>query len=147
MPNPVEVIDGMERGIARLRAAEGSPAWRDAVIDSAVVLSRGMATLLESLHPSDAITPNERLLRAQKYARVKVAQIQLYAAKQVEAGRAARDLYSVLRAPIDDARSGFAEEFLTPPDGIPDYLHRELVRVLAQDDQALLGPDYPGEFK
>lgn len=135
----------MELGIAKLRAAEGSPAWRDAVVESSILFSRAVAVLLDSLRIAEA--PDEHRLKAQKYARVKVAQIQLYAADQVAAGRATRNLYGVLRAPIDEARAGFVEEFLTSSRRIPDYLHSEMVRVLAENDEALLGPDYPGVLK
>jgi hypothetical protein len=142
LPNPAELIDGMERALNKLRAANGGPSWRDAVVESSVVVSRGVAGLLETLQA--ASVPNEALLRARRYARVKVAEIQLYAADRVTAGRAARNLYAALRPEIELARAGFTEEFLTSAQAMPDYLHEELVRVLAQDDETLLGPDYPG---
>jgi hypothetical protein len=142
----------MERALDKLRVANGSPFWRDAVVESSAAFSRGVAELLETLQSANVPTakvspgkvPNEALLRARRYARVKVAEMQLYAADRVTAGRAARHIYAALRAQIDAARSGFKEEFLTSSQGVPDYLHEELVRVLAQDDETLLGPDYPG---
>jgi putative protein kinase ArgK-like GTPase of G3E family len=144
LPNPAELIDGMGRALEKLRAAKGSPAWRDAVVESSAAFSRGVAELLETLQAVNV--PDEALLRARRYARVKVAEMQLYAADRVTAGRAARHLYRALQAEIDEARAGFAQEFLTPARGIPDYLHEELVRALAQDDETLLGPDYPGRL-
>jgi hypothetical protein len=152
LPNPAELIDGMERALDKLRAANGSPSWRDAVVESSAAVSRGIAGLLETLqmetlqakNVSTAKVPDEALLRARRYARVKVAEMQLYAADRVKAGRAARHLYAALRTEIDGARTGFAEEFLTSARAMPDYLHEELVRVLAQEDATLLGPDYPG---
>jgi hypothetical protein len=149
LPNPAELIDGMGRALDKLRAANGRSSWRDTVIESSVEFSRGVAGLLETvqletLEAKNAPVPNEALLRARRYARVKVAEMQLYAADRVNAGRAARHLYAALRPEIDGARTGFAGEFLTSAHGIPDYLHDELVRVLAQDDETLLGPEYPG---
>jgi hypothetical protein len=132
----------MERALERLRAAKGSPAWRDAVVESSALFSRGVAELLQTLQAVNV--PDEALPRARRYARVKVAEMQLYAADRVAAGRAARRLYAALRAEIDAARSGFTQEFLTSARGIPDYLHEELVRALAQNDATLLGPEYPG---
>ena len=132
----------MQRALTKLRAAEGSTAWPGAVFETSVTLSRGVATLLESLRAAEILNQNQ--LRAQKFARLRVAEIQLYAADQVAAGRAAGNLYSTLRAAIDEARKGFQREFLTQTRGIPDYLHEELVRVLAHNNEALLGPDYPG---
>lgn len=132
----------MERALDKLRAASGSLAWRDAVVESSAAFSRGVAALLETLQAANV--PDETLLRARRYARVKVAEMQLYAADRVASGRAARHLYTALRTEIDDARAGFTAEFLTPARGMPDYLHEELVRALAQDDATLLGSDYPG---
>ena len=138
----------MERALSKLRAANGRPGWTDAVVESSIAVSRGVAGLLETLQsaakPSAAKVPDETHLRARRYARVRVAEMQLYAADRVTAGRAAHQLYALLRAEIDAARSGFAGEFLTSVHEIPDYLHQELVRVLAQDDETLLGPEYPG---
>jgi putative protein kinase ArgK-like GTPase of G3E family len=152
VPEPAEVIDGMERALGRLRAANGNPCWREAVIEASAEFSRGVAELLETLRvvsvPAEKVpaekVPNEA--RARRYARVKIAEMQLYAAERVAAGRTARHLYAALRPEIDEARAGFIEEFLTSAHAIPDYLHEELVRVLAQDDEALLGPDYPGSL-
>ena len=83
-------------------------------------------------------------VRAQRFARVKIAEIQLYQASAVKAGRAARDLYGSLQPHIDAAREQFKERFLTPGKEIGDYLHAELLRELANDDATLLGPGYPG---
>ena len=81
---------------------------------------------------------------ALRFARVRVAEMQLYQASQVRSGRARRDLYSALAPSIDAARKAFQERFLLPLNGIPDYLHQELVRTLAKEDAVLLGPSYPG---
>jgi hypothetical protein len=147
LPSPTELIDGMGRALDKLRAAKGSSAWRDAVVESSAAFSRGVAELLETLRAvnvPDADAANETHLRARRFARVKVAEMQLYAADRVAGGRAARRLYAALRAEIDQARAGFTAEFLTSARGTPDYLHEELVRALAQNDETMLGPDYPG---
>jgi len=83
-------------------------------------------------------------LRAQRFARVKVAGIRLYQSESVKNGRAAHDLYTSLKAEIDSARDAFRSEFLNASDSMVDYLHLELVRTLANDDVELLGPEYPG---
>jgi hypothetical protein len=126
----VDLIDGMERALHKLRAAKGD-SWSGAVVESSAVFSRGVAGLLETvqvetLRPAQASgvkAPEEALMRARRYA---------------------RRIYIALKAEIDAARAGFTGEFLTPKRGIPDYLHEELVRTLAQNDETLLGPDYPG---
>ena len=61
-----------------------------------------------------------------------------------KAGRSSADLYGALRPVLDAARAAYAEQFLTPVNGAPDYLHQEIVRALANNDATLLGPKYPG---
>ncbi len=86
----------------------------------------------------------EAHLRAQRFARVQVAEIRLYRPEAVAEGRARRDLYGALRDAIDGARETFRRQFLIPAPGMADYLHEELLRTLANGDPALLGKDYPG---
>ncbi len=83
-------------------------------------------------------------LRAQRFARVRVAEIRLRHAPAVQAGRSRGDLYVSLQAAIDGARQEFRESFFTPCASMVDYLHLELVRVLANDEIEILGKDYPG---
>ncbi|MGA2214945.1 MAG: hypothetical protein ABSH31_16850 [Bryobacteraceae bacterium] len=83
-------------------------------------------------------------LRAQRFARVQVAEIRLYQSEKVKNGRTAHDLYTSLKEEILSAREAFRREFLNASDSMVDYLHLELVRTLANDDAELLGHDYPG---
>jgi hypothetical protein len=138
-----QLLDEMARAVERLRAAAAGNVslWREAAVESSAVLSRGVAELLASVNrPAGA----EAHLRAQRFARVRIAEIQLYHAAQVKSGRASGNLYGALSARIDAAREAYRQLFLTPAGGIPDYVHQELVKTLANDDAALLGPAYPG---
>jgi hypothetical protein len=83
-------------------------------------------------------------LRAQRFARVKVAEIRLYQSEKVKNGRTAHDLYTSVKEEIDSAREAFRREFLNASDSMVDYLHLELVRTLANDDAEVLGHEYPG---
>lgn len=83
-------------------------------------------------------------LRAQRFARVKVAEIRLYQSESVQKGRTAHDLYTSLQAEIDTAREGFRRDFLNASETMVDYLHLELVRTLANDEAENLGHNYPG---
>jgi hypothetical protein len=83
-------------------------------------------------------------LRAQRLARVQAAEIRLYHADVVQAGRNHRNLYEALRQPIDDARQAFRAQFFAGCPSMVDYLHLELTRTLANDDPDLLGSTYPG---
>ena len=83
-------------------------------------------------------------LRAQRFARVLVAEMRLYQAQAVKAGRTERNLYKHLQTEIDKGRETFRNEFLSKSASMVDYLHLELLRTLANDDADLLGSDYPG---
>jgi hypothetical protein len=83
-------------------------------------------------------------LKAQRFARVQVAEMRLYKSDAVKEGRSRRDLYGTLRAEIDNARELFRRDYLTASPTMVDYLHLELVRTLANDDAELLGRGYPG---
>jgi len=83
-------------------------------------------------------------LRAQRFARVQVAEMRLFEAEAVQSGRARRDLYGTLAKSIGAARQQFQERFFARCPSMVDYLHLELVRTLAHDDAELLGTDYPG---
>ncbi|HLG96120.1 MAG TPA: hypothetical protein VKX49_07400 [Bryobacteraceae bacterium] len=93
-----------------------------------------------------ALAPTDRglHLKAQRFARVQVAQMRLYRDQDVKTGRAERNLYVSLKTQIDSAREAFQREFLAGSEDMDDYLHQELVNTLARGDVELLGPDYPG---
>lgn len=139
-----DLIAGLARALARMRAASTETEWNHAVLESGREFS-GEPAALELLASMAALTapsyaPRPQDVSAQRFARVKIAEIQLYQAAAVKNGRASRDLYGSLRTEIDTARAAFREKF----NGTADYLHEELVRVLANGDAALLGPGYPG---
>ena len=81
--------------------------------------------------------------RAQRFARVRVAEMRLYNAKAVKEGRESRNLFLALQKEIESGREQYRHDFFSAPTMI-DYFHVELVRTLANDDASMLGPDYPG---
>jgi len=85
-------------------------------------------------------------LRAQGFARTKVAEMRLYRPDAVKSGRAHADLYSALQEPIDEGREQFRQTFLAASRTMVDYFHLELVRTLANDNAAWLGGAYPGRL-
>ena len=95
----------------------------------------------------DRVPDSDRLqhVRAQRLARVKVAEMQLYRPEACEAGRTQRDIYLFLKREIDSARDIFREQFLATKSMV-DYLHLEVLARLARNDNALLGADYPGQM-
>lgn len=84
-------------------------------------------------------------LRAQRFARVAVAETQLARPEACSAGREAGDLYLFVKPEIDRARETYRKQFMTTPSMV-DYLHLELLRVLADSDGSKLGVDYPGSM-
>jgi hypothetical protein len=141
-----EGIADVLRVAARIRRAS-SEAERLVAFEDAVKTFENNATVLEFLKTLGAPAPishEETNLRAQRFARVRVAEIQLYHAAAMKNGRAARDVYGALKAQMDAARDAYRESFLTPMNGSADHLHAEFVRTLANNDAALLGPAYPG---
>jgi hypothetical protein len=83
-------------------------------------------------------------LRAQRMARVRVAEMRLYHEDEVRRGVASGDIYGALQAGIDAARDQFLQTFLSSSSTMVDYLHLEILRSLAHDDENLLGQNYPG---
>jgi hypothetical protein len=83
-------------------------------------------------------------LKAQRFARVRVAEMRLYHAEAVAAGRARGDLYAVLQQAIDSGRDAFRQTFLPASPTMVDYFHQELLRTLANETPAAMGERYPG---
>ncbi len=84
-------------------------------------------------------------IRAQRFSRVTVAEIQLARPEACRAGREQNDLYLFLKTEIEKARETYRKQFLTIPSMV-DYLHLELVRTAAEGDEQKLGVDYPGQL-
>jgi hypothetical protein len=104
------------------------------------------APAAEAEAAAPVLSPEEEALRlrAQRFARVRAAEIRLYKAPAVRDGRASRTLYTELKEEIDAARVAYARQFLHASSTMPDYLHQEFLRTLANDEIAALGEDYPG---
>jgi hypothetical protein len=59
-------------------------------------------------------------------------------------GRKNRDLYKRLKMDIDRSRQTFDKRFGKSLSKEFNYFHDELVKTLAVNDSAVLGPEYPG---
>lgn len=82
-------------------------------------------------------------IRAQRFSRVKVAEMQLYRPEACRQGLDQGNLYLLLRSEIDAAREAYRRQFMTTPTMV-DYLHLELVKTAAAGDELKLGAEYPG---
>ena len=84
-------------------------------------------------------------IRAQRFARVAMAEIQLARPEACRAGREQGDLYLFLKREIDKARENYRKQFMTVSSMV-DYLHLELIQIAAEGDEQKLGVDYPGRL-
>jgi hypothetical protein len=82
-------------------------------------------------------------IRAQRFSRVKVAEMQLHRPEACRQGRDQNNLYLLLRSEIDAARETYRCQFMTSSTMV-DYLHLELVKTAAAGDELKLGAEYPG---
>src|SRR5436305_358591 len=121
-------VAGDAAKLMRVRVLPGSAADASADLDISLVSAAD-----QQLH-----------LRAQRFARVQAAEMRLFKADDVQAGRMRRDIYEALRKSIDTARETFRNEFFASCTNMVDYLHLEFTRTLANDDPDLLGKSYPG---
>ncbi len=124
------------------------PAPASDLVSIGVSIGVSTAVSTEPAKDWDDLSPTDRQLhlRAQRFARTKVAEIRLHRPDAVKAGRAQGDLYSALREPIDEGREEFRKTFVTASPTMVDYYHLELVRTLANDNAAWLGGKYPGRL-
>jgi hypothetical protein len=139
--NAIETLTAI--GAAALDALLARSLSRPGALVALSSLDTGMAPAAPAW---DALSkPDQELhLRAQRFARVQVAEMRLYKSRQVRGGRADRNLYGALKEEIETSREAFRRQFIAATPTMADYLHQELLRSLSNDDPSLLGPDYPG---
>ena len=125
------------------RAAAAAAAEAEAAAEAAAT---ELATIAPAERSWDSLPAGEQRLhlRAQRFARVRVAQWRLREGAAVHSGRVRGDLYGELETQIEEARRSFRDEFFAQCPSMVDYLHLEMVHTLANDDAELLGKDYPG---
>lgn len=109
---------------------------------SSSLLGIASAPALPEASAEQAQEQFEMAAKAQRFARVRVAEMRLHHAAAVKRGREQRSIYKELQSEIDSAREAYRTVFMA--NGQADYLHAEFVRTLANGDPALLGDGYPG---
>jgi hypothetical protein len=94
----------------------------------------------------DDLSPEDQKLhlQAQRMARVRVAEIRLLQQNELQEGLKNSNIYGALQSRIDESRDRFLQMFLSKSPTMVDYLHLEILRGLAHDDDRLLGNNYPG---
>jgi hypothetical protein len=80
--------------------------------------------------------------KAKRFAKLLVDEIKLYNQKKVEEGKKNRDLYSRLKEDIDKSRQTYEKRWGSSAAGSANYFQSELVRILADNDAALMGAGF-----
>jgi len=120
--------------LTALRKASQSPA-----ADEAVIAPAAPATA-----PGAAPAPEDDTHRkARRFAKLLVEEIKLYNQAKVIEGKSNRDLYERLREDIEKSRSTYQKRYGESSVASADYFNQELVRILADDDAALMGAAFP----
>jgi len=112
---------------------------QEGLVQIAGASASGKASKWEGLGAQDQAAH----LRAQRTAKVRVAQMRISESDALRRGVQTHDIYGALRISIDTARDDYRETYMSTP-GMVDYLHLEIVRSLAREDTRLLGQGYPG---
>lgn len=80
--------------------------------------------------------------KAQRFARLLVDEIKLYNQAKVTEGRRHKDLYDRLKEDIDKSRSTYTKRYGSTVAASGDYFQKEVVRNLAEEDEAVLGANF-----
>ncbi len=81
---------------------------------------------------------------ARRFARLLVSEIKLYNEQRLLEARVDRKIYLRLKRDIDRSREMYEKRFPSFGPHNVDYFHDEIVRILADNDSAKLGAEYPG---
>lgn len=80
--------------------------------------------------------------KARRFAKLLVDEIKLYNQAKVTEGRQHRDLYDRLKDDIEKSRASYEKRYGTTVAKDGDYFNQELIRILADNDTALLGNNF-----
>jgi hypothetical protein len=80
--------------------------------------------------------------KARRFAKLLVDEIKLYNQGKVTEGRQNRDLYDRLKDDIEKSRASYEKRYGNTVAKDGDYFNQELVRILADNDTALLGNNF-----
>jgi len=80
--------------------------------------------------------------KARRFAKLLVDEIKLYNQGKVTEGRQNRDLYDRLKDDIEKSRASYEKRYGSTAAKDGDYFNRELIRILADNDSALLGNNF-----
>jgi hypothetical protein len=99
----------------------------------------------QSSAPPPQMSEEEKLHSdARRFARLLVSEIKLYNEQRLQEARAGGEIYIKLKRDIDRSREMYEKRIPASVQQKADYFHNEIVRILAENDPAKLGREYPG---
>jgi hypothetical protein len=111
-----------------------------------MALPRFISVLLPGYNRESGVnaeTPAEEIhKKAQRFAGLLAAEIKLYNQAKVNNGRQNRDLYRRLKKDIEKSRAAYAKKYGKTVAATGDYFTKEIIRVLADNDVALMGSEF-----
>jgi len=92
--------------------------------------------------PGIAAGDEEVHKKAKRFAKLLVDEIKLYNQGKVNEGRQNRDLYDRLKEDIEKSKATYDKRYGSTPAASANYFNDEIVRVLADNDAALMGGNF-----
>jgi hypothetical protein len=149
--NGLELVTGIASSVLERRSNIALHAQISNIVEgpkAAAIAEQSSRPAAETKLPAWGDLPADQRqlhIRAQRFARVAIAELQLARPEACRAGRDQGDLYLFLKREIDKARESYRKQFMTVPSMV-DYLHLELIQTAALGDEKKLGVDYPGRL-
>jgi len=121
---------------AGVTADDGQP-QANAAAAAAAIPAAVPATAAPAAGPEDELHK-----KARRFAKLLVEEIKLYNQPKVAEGKSNRDLYQRLKEDIEKSRATYDKRYGETPAASADYFNQELVRILADNDPALMGVSF-----
>lgn len=143
-PTPVKEAPAPQ---AMAAAAATAPAPAPVVVPEPSAAPVEVAKPVEVAPPAAAPTGEDAEVhkKAKRFAKLLVDEIKLYNQGKVSEGRQNRDLYDRLKEDIEKSRASYEKRYGSTAAKEGDYFNQELVRILADNDSALLGNNFRRE--
>ncbi|MGH9641333.1 MAG: hypothetical protein ACRD3Q_02795 [Terriglobales bacterium] len=100
------------------------------------------ASVAEPSGPPMSPEDEEVHRKAKRFARLLVDEIKLYNKSKLAEGRSNKNLYDVLKDPIDKSRATYQKRYGATVAASGNYFEDEMKRSLAEDDLSVMGPNF-----
>jgi hypothetical protein len=114
-----------------------------AVAETATALAEAAPVVAPASAPVAAPAEEDEVhKKARRFAKLLVDEIKLYNQAKVNEGKKNSDLYDRLKEDIEKSRASYEKRYGSTAASDKDYFNQELVRILADNDAALLGGNF-----